>query len=1002
MDRVSLPRPPVIFAAVSLAVLSAVAVPAASAAVQNRISANLTNGNRADVPGSVHPGARLAEDLGPASAETRLTGMSLRFTMTDAQSAALDQLLADQQNPASPRYHQWLTPTEFGEQFGLSSADLAKATAWLAAQGFTVTGVANGGQFVTFDGTVAQANAAFGTSIHNLTVGGEAHFANITDATLPAALAGVVGGITGLHNFRARPHLRAIARPAFTSATSGSHFLAPGDVYIIYDMNSLLSSYNGAGIGTGANCHSVPTGTACGDIAVTGQVDLTANNADILAFRSAAGLSTANLPTTVHEGGDPGFAQTCINCFPNVNDLAESSLDVEWAGAMAPGATVLFVNGPDVLASAMTQAIDQNLAPIVTTSYGNCETAWGTGYLNSFNQLFKQANAQGQTILAAAGDVGATDCDAGISAIEGLSVDFPASSPYVTGMGGTMFNEGNATGATTYWNSNSSSSTANAGSATGYLPEVVWNEDSAGNGFSATGGGVSSFFAKPAWQVEIGAAGMATTVPADSSRDVPDVALDAAAGHDQLLFCVQASCTTGFRTTTGGLTVAGGTSFDSQMFGGMLALVEQKIGARIGNANPTLYALGNQVAYYNPTSTSVFHDVTSGSNSSPCNAGTPNCANGGTIGFSAGTGYDLATGWGSIDLKNMANAWTLVTPLGSGSTGTAISATTLATAPACTGITGPCTLSVATGSSVMLTATVTGAAGTPTGTVQFLDNNTKLGAAVALSSGVATFTFNATCATLGQQSMAAVYSGDATYAGSKAPAPPALSAGHTGGATIASNGSIVTNPLLVTVTSSSCPDFSVAPSGTGFTVSGSSASVTVPAGGAIPSATITVTPVNGFVGTVSFTTSIVSTSGYTPSVTFTPASLTFTSSNNTTAQATTAGLSGITAELTLPQAPGRSKPAGHPWYTAGSGVAVASLFLLVLPRRRRLGSLLLVLLAIGIVAGATGCSSSSSSSSGNTTTTNPYIGTYTVTIIATYSSSGQTTTHSSVLTYNIN
>lgn len=1022
MRPTSLPRASVGLTT-ALILISLTAAPAAFAANQNRISGNITPGTRTQISESVQPHVRAAADLGATPGETKLTGMSLRFSMTDAQSAALDQLLADQQNPASSRYHQWLTPAEFGAQFGLSQTDIGKVKDWLTAQGFTVTGVANGGTYVTFDGTVAQAEAAFGTSIHNMSWNGETHFANVTNATVPAALTGVVGGIEGLHNFRVRPHVRAVAHPQFTSSVSGNHYLAPGDLYSIYDMEPLLTNgFTGAGVGTGANCRSVG-GLACGDVAVIGQVDLASNStADVLAFRAAAGLSTTNLPTTMHANGvDPGQAQSCNGCFPNAGDLQESSLDVEWSGAMAPGANILFVNARCALpgtgcgSDAMSWVIDNNLAPIITSSYGNCEAAWGTSDMIAANALFKQAAAQGQTVIASAGDAGATDCDAGISAIEGLTVDFPASSPYVLAMGGTMMNEGSATGSTTYWLGTDTTFSAGTSvpsadiSAKGYMPEAAWDEDSAGSTFSATGGGVSAYFSKPAWQVETGAAGMTTSVAADASRDVPDISLDAAAGHDPLLFCFSGSCAAGFRQTAGGtLTVAGGTSFDSQMFGGMLALVEQKIGGRIGLATPTLYAMGNSAAYYNATTLSVFQDVTSGNNSNPCTVGTPNCPNGGSIGFSAATGYDLATGWGSVNLSNLATDWKLVTPLGTGSLGTNVSSTALTTSPACSGSSGtPCTLSAATGSSVTLTATVTGSAGAPTGTVQFLDNNGALGSPVALtSSGVATYAFNASCATLGQQSMSAVYSGDSNYAGSKGPAPLSAEGGVSGGATVTPNGSITTNPLIVTVTSTSCPDYSVAASGSNtgtatILASGTNATVNVAAGGVVAPVTLTIQPTNGFAGTVTFSASVVSTSGFTPTVAFNPATLTF-SGSSSSSQTTMVSLSGITASLREPALPNKSTPAGREWYAAGSGVAVAGLFLLFVPQRRRLGGLLMVVLAIGIAAGVTGCSGGSQASVGTgNTTVNPYIGTYTVTVQAKYTSGGQSTTHSSVLTYNI-
>src|SRR6266702_2783005 len=365
MRCTSLPRFTFSFAAL-IVVLALASVPASSAVVANRISAQPSNENETGIPNSVHPHARAATDLGPAPSDTRLQGMTIRFSMTATQEAALDQLLDDLQNPSSPRYHQWLTPAEYGAQFGLSSADLGKVTAWLASQGFTVTDVAQSNNVITFDGTAAQVQAAFATSIHTVSYKGETHFANLTDAYVP---------------------------------------------------------------------------------------------------------------TTTHVGGDPGPALSCTNCHPTVGDLAESSLDVEWSGAMAPSASILFVNGPDVFNNAMTGAVTQNLAPIITSSYGACEAGWGTTDLNTLNTIFKQANAQGQTILTSSGDQGAADCDAGSSAIEGLAADFPGSSPYVTSMGGTQVNDGTATGATTYWNSPDTTFTAGSAipsadvSAKGYIPE---------------------------------------------------------------------------------------------------------------------------------------------------------------------------------------------------------------------------------------------------------------------------------------------------------------------------------------------------------------------------------------------------------------------------------------------------------------------------------------------------------------------------------------------------
>ncbi len=977
---------------VSVTGLVGIGVPSALAAGQNRIASAISNSRSVAIRDSVAPKVRVATDLGPAPAETKLVGMSLRFTPSAAQQAALEQLLVEQQNPASPEYHQWLTPLQYGAQFGLSSADLAKVTAWLASEGFTVTGVANGGNFVTFDGTVAQAQSAFSTSIHSLTLNGESHFANVTDVSVPSALGGVVSAITGLNDFRLKPRVRtSIVKPQFTSSVTGNHFLAPGDLYKIYDMQPLLTGgITGAGIGTASGqCKSVPSGTACGDIAVVGQVQILPT--DVAAFRSAAGLS-ATLPTLFPVGGGALAANNCnpattTSCpSPNLDDLDESSIDVEWSGAMAPGATVLYVNGPDVFNDSMTQAINKDLAPIITVSYGACEAGWGSSFLNSMTQIFLQANVQGQTILSAAGDDGATDCETSTetSATEGLAVDYPASSPYVTGLGGTQFNEGTATGATQYWLGSDATFAAGSAvpaatySATGTIPEAAWDDASAGY-FGGGGGGISAFFSKPAWQVETGAAGMATLVPADGARDVPDIALSASDAHDPYLYCVQGSCAVGFRATVGGnLTVAGGTSLDSQIFGGMLALVEQKTGSRIGNANPTLYALGNNTAYYNPTGSSVFHDVTTGNNAMVCTQGSVDCPNGGSIGYTAGTGYDLATGWGSVDVNNLATDWNLVTPLGAGTLGSNLSATALTAS----------SNSVASGGTVTFTAIVTGSAGTPTGTVQFLVNNVSVGSGTVSASGVATYQWATSCSTLGDQSISASYSGDTKYQGSVGPALTVS------GSSTTTDGAFETSPLIVNVTAGSCPS---------FTLSGPTSAIPVGSGGT-PVATITFTPVNGFTGTVTFNATITDNAGVSPGFTFSPAAV---SINSTASVSTTLTLSGIVAGLRLPNAPGKldsgtllarqSLGRTVPWSVAGPGATIACLLLLVLPRRRRLGGLLLVALSVALVVGTSGCSSNQA----GPPTSNPYAGTYIVTVFGTYSGANSPQSQSTTVTFQV-
>lgn len=905
------------------AALSALSV---GASAQNRLPKTIAGDeSRVTIADSVNRHAREATDLGATSDDTPIQSVSLRFNLTAAQNAALDALLNDQQNPASARYHQWLSPEQYATQFGLSSADLATVSRYLQSQGLTVTAVARSHSFVTVSGTAAQIDRAFKTTLHNIAVDGEQHMANLTEPSLPASIAGVVRGITGLNDFRLKPHVHArqVMDPKFTSATSGNHFIAPGDFYTIYNLNPLLaSSIDGSGI----------------TIAVMGQTDISLT--DIAAFRAASGLSV-NPPTIKVYAPAPGVSK-------NTADIDEASLDIEWSGAAAPAATILYVNTTDVISGSLTQAVDNNLAPIITISYGDCEPNFGSSNLAIFNQLFRQANAQGQTILGPAGDSGATDCDYQLaSAVGGLAVDYPASSPYVTGVGGSMFNEGSGS----YFNATNGQY---SGSAISYIPEAVWNESATLGTLAATGGGPSLFFTKPSYQFGLG-------VPNDFSRDVPDLALNAAAGHDGYLICARGSCTSGYRSATGFLDVIGGTSASTPSFAGMLALVEQKINQRVGNANPVLYSLANSTY-----SSAVFHDITTGTNASPCTAGSIDCPTGGAIGYAAGSGFDLATGWGSVDAFNLVNDWLLVTPAGIVSMiGQTLSSVTVSSS----------SLSVPAGNSVSLSVTVrsgtSAATTTPTGTVQLLVDNVPQGNSVALSGGAATLTLSTTGLASGSHKVAVAYSGDSTYASSK--------------------GTVVEDIISATAS-----DFSLTPA---------SPSTTVSSGKTSGGITLTVTPVNGFTGSVNFAVSTASTALANSATTnFTVNPVVISGSNAGTTVLTlsafvTQGVKGI--GFAKPGTQARQTPTPG-WRFTGSGIAMAALLVLLIPaRRRRWTSLAVALLSVGLLA-VTGCSQSNAPSTPPLVTTNTPAGVYTVTITATGSNAaGVALTHSSILTVTV-
>jgi len=865
--------------------------------------------------GGVSPRAMAAKDLGAAAGDRRLGSMSLRFSMTAGQQRALTQLLADQQNPASPRYRQWLTPEQYGAQFGLSAEDIGKVGAWLTGQGFTVTEVARGGSFVRFSGSVAQAEAAFHTEIHNVLLDGETHLANLTAPELPAAIAAVTLGVTGLDDFRPKAQYHeslagkagGVVQPEYTSA--GQHYLAPGDFYTIYDEKGLFTSKI---TGTGVT------------IAVIGQSDISPS--DIAAFQSLSGLAN-NPPTVQLYGGDPGF--------PDIGDQIQADQDIEWAGAAAPGASIVYVNSTSVLDGSLTEAIDNDVASILDISYGGCEASFGTGPLAFYSQLLAEGSAEGISIIAEAGGLGATDCDHGSSATQGLAVEFPGSSPQVTGVGGTEFNEGTGN----YWSATNGS---NGGSALSYIPEVVYNDDNS-TAVAAGGGGASLYYPKPAWQTGNG-------VPSDYSRDVPDVSLSASYTHDGYLICSNGSCASGFGSS-GSLNVGGVPSIGSAAFAGLMALVEQKTGGKpMGNASPVIYALANSTY-----AGSVFHDITSGTNASPCTKGSVGCPTGGTIGYAATAGYDQASGWGSVDAYALVNDWALVTPV----------TTTTGAVPTFTSLAGSAN-SVTAGTSIVFTVTVASATSasttTPTGMAEITING--VGAqSVSLVSGTVTYTLNTTTMPAGTYAVQATYFGDSTYAGSK-------------------------GEFNIIVAATGAPDFALSPTAT---------TVTVASGSVSPAVTFTVTELNGFVGNVAFMASVSAALNATCSFTITPVALSSTSTTGSTALTLLAYTVNARGGLGAAAA---SKPAVRGtagWYRGGPGVVLAGVLLLLLPRRRRLSGLLVVLLSVAAL-GVLGCTSPPIRTAGSDVSpTTP--GTYTVLVSATGVMNGVTSSHSSTVTF---
>ncbi len=597
--------------------------------------------------GNTHPLARPEFDRGAAPSDLPMDRMILVLRRSPQQQAALDKLLAEQQQPSSPNYHRWLTPEQFGQQFGLNNHDLEAITSWLESSGFQVLRISNGRTMIEFSGTAAQVETAFRTPIHEFVVNGKQHWANARDPQIPAALLPAVAGIASLHNFVAAPQVTATTErieaklrpgspaPQFTS-DSGNHYLAPGDYANIYNINPVYQ----AGI-SGA-------GTV---IAVVGRTNI--NVQDVASFRSAFGLSN-NPPNVIVNGPDPGDL--------GGGEEVEAVLDTTWAGAIAPGATVDLVvsqssNNTDGVLLSEEYIVDNNLANVMTESFGDCEANYTSSGAAGISSLAQQAAAEGITYLVAAGDAGSAGCDdfnSETSATLPPSVNILAATPYNLAVGGTQFNDNGNPGM--YWSSQNSTT---GGSALSYIPEDVWNANclgaSCGTGsILAGGGGPSVFFGKPSWQA--GVAG----IPNDGARDVPDVVLPAA-GHTPYLLCIDGSCTP---DSNGYISLAGvyGTSAAAPSFAGIMALVNQKAGSRQGQAAPMLYSLaatenlascnGSNTASL-PANTCIFNDVTVGTNAVP---GEPNY-NTSSETYRATTGYDLASGLGSVNVANLVNAW---------------------------------------------------------------------------------------------------------------------------------------------------------------------------------------------------------------------------------------------------------------------------------------------------------------------------------------------------------
>jgi subtilase family serine protease len=668
--------------------------------------------------GNTRSEATSANDRGAVDPAMPLEHLELQLRRSPEQEQEAEAFIEALHDPASPSFHQWLTAEQFGQRFGVSADAISSVRGWLESNGFRVGPVYPGGMVMDFSGTVGQVAAAFHTSIHQLSVGGEIHFANVNDPQIPRALASVVSGIVKLNDFR--PLRKHRPSPKYSGSCSGSpcYLMAPADLATIYDFNSLF--------------HAKTPITGKGQtIAVVEDTDLYSES-DWTNFRRIFGLSgyRGGSLSTIHPP-PPGGGAACADPGVNSNgDDVEAILDAEWSSAAAPDATILVAAcGDSATVDGVQHAIHDLIASasppaIISVSYGICEAENGAAGNAFFSAMYQQAVAEGISVFVATGDSGPEDCAPNFTSPVkfGIGVNGWASTAYNVAVGGTDFSDTFDGTNRDYWGT---SQGPPWGTAKSYVPEMAWNDTCASdqtiavfgyatsygiNGFCnsatadpyylGTGGGeggpsgcasgtpsskgvVSGTCAgwpKPSYQHVFG-------MSSDGVRDVPDVSMFASDGWEwnhQYLICFTDPNNGGVacqgNPSTWGLG-GGGTSYATPIVAGIQALVNQKMGKKQGNPNFVYYALARQQygSDGNPQCDSrlgtrgnpscVFHDVTTGNDSQDCK-GPENCfLPSGTYGvmsksdssykpaFNTHPGYDFPSGIGTIDVGNLVNNW---------------------------------------------------------------------------------------------------------------------------------------------------------------------------------------------------------------------------------------------------------------------------------------------------------------------------------------------------------
>src|SRR5216683_839955 len=978
-----------------------------------RITESINEMDRVALQGNTRPEARLANDRGPVANDFVMDHMLLQLKRSPEQEAALQQFIDELHTKDSPNFHHWLTAQEFGERFGLAKSDLDTVTAWLESHGLRVNVVYPSGMLIDFSGTAAQVRKAFQTEIHYLAVKGERHIGNMSDPRIPAALAPVIAGIVSLHDFR--PHTMHHLRKVNTQFTSTdilgdtTYAVVPADLAKIYNLNSLFS----AGIsGQGQTIALIEDS----DVFSASDWSTFRQTFGLSSYSAGSFTQIhppAPPPLPGNNCAAPGaFPPDEAEAILDAEWASASAPSAAIEMAVCKSTSTTF-GGLIAIQNLLNATAPP--PSIMSISYGQCETVNGAAANAAYNSAYQQAVAEGVSVFVAAGDSGAAGCDnSAAEATRGIGVNAFASTPNNVAVGGADFSDTYSGTNLTYWNSTNTPTFGSAISYVpeipwndscagqlisnylGYSPTYgstsLCNDPFFGSFFASTvagGGGPSQCasgapsiagvvsgscagWAKPLWQTILGN-------PNDGVRDTPDISLFAADGlwSHFYVFCWSdtanggAACGSDPSAWSG----AGGTSFASPIMAGMQALINQKAGGPQGNPTPVYYQLaaaeygssgnsscnsdnGNTVA-----ATCVFYDVTLGDMDVDCVG--PNCyLADGAVGvlstsnnsfaaaYGTTTGWDFATGIGTINAANLINNW----PSSSQQPGFTVSAspanlTLLQGAAGSTAI----TISPLNGFSGNVNLTVSGL---PTGVTAIFGTNP------ATTSSLLTLSATGTATT------------------------------GTVNVTVTGSSGSLTNTTTVSLTVNPKRNFTLS-------ASPSSLSITQGASGA---STITVTPQNGFNGNVSLSASGLPsgvTASFNPSSTTSTSTLTLTASSTAaigtatvTITGTSGGLShGTTLSFTVTPPPSFTLSASPSSLSMTQGASGAST-ITVTPQNGFNGNVSLS--ASGLPSGVTASFNPSTTTSASTLTLTASgtaaTGTVTVTLTGTSGSLTKTTT----------